>query len=608
MCLEPVTSAMLEAESIGLANDPYWETLLHYEKGWFSGYRSLIDDPGFFLSPRGKTDKKAELNATIEGILNPDAGLDDKHPQCRFPARTEWLKENIPALKNSLPDVICPHFDNISEKIAPKHVSIIFPYYNMSDPASIFGHTMLRLEPGNRSPLLGYSVTYSANNGNSGPVMLVIGGLTGYFPGLYTVAPYFEKLNEYTAIEKRDVWEYELDFTEDEVRRMYLHIWEMAPVYSGYYFFDENCAYSLLFLLEAARPGIKFTGGYTWVIPSDTIRAVANSGLVSQINYRPSKIKKMETIADSLSVQGVLMAKDVADGEMPPDSVLKSELSDRQKIAVFDLASELVRYNFQGAAPKETEIYKARSLEILLARSQYTDKNDYTVKRPEVSPDKGHLSSRLMAGAGYGGGNTYLRTGLRTVYHSLIDNTEGYLEGSGITAGEINLRWYPDSNKTNIEKLALFDLISLTPVTKLFASPSWRFAGGIYDRSILPDRTLITGYLSGGGGIAIPAYDNMLVWGMAMGQLQGAERYKSWLTAGFGVNGGIIYPTGNFGKFLTEVNYMRYTEKGGHYEGDLNIQYAVYPSVNRAFIAGAKWMQENAYFKNEISLTYMLHF
>ncbi len=605
---DPAQTVIAEADRKKLADDPYWETLLHFETGWFSNYRSLIDDPRFFLSPKGKTDKKAELDATITGILNPDVTLGDEHPQCRFPARTAWLSENIPSLKQALPEVICPKFDNTTEKIKPKHVSVIFPFYNLSGPASIFGHTMLRLEPENRSPLLGYAVTYSADNGGSGPAMLVAGGLTGYFPGYYTVVPYFEKLNEYAAIEKRDVWEYELDLSEDEVWRMYLHIWEVAPVYSDYYFFDENCAYNLLFLLEAGRPGIKLTGDYFWVIPSDTTRAVANAGLVSKINYRPSYTKRMEATAEALSMKGISLARDVADGKVPPSAVKESELSERQRIATLDLASELVRYDFQEAAPKEMEIYKARSFDISRERAQYKEKNEYPIPRPPVSPENGHLSSRALLGGGYSDDSAFVRAGFRTVYHSLIDNAAGYLEGSNITAGEVKVRWYTDTGKFNIEEAALFDLVSLAPVTRLFGSPSWRLAGGLYDRSIRADRTLLTGYLNGGGGITLPLYDNMLIWAMLMGELQGADRYSSWLTVGYGFNGGIIYPTGSFGKFLIEGNQMWYTDAGKHVEADISVQYAVYPAVNHAFVAEAKWMQESNNFESEFGLTYMLHF
>ncbi|MCK7512715.1 MAG: DUF4105 domain-containing protein [Desulfobacterales bacterium] len=66
--------------------------------------------------------------------------------------------------------------------------------------------------------------------------------------------PYYAKLQEYSDVDHRDIWEYSLNLTEPEIRRMMLHIRELDAIASDYYFFDENCSYLLFSLLEAARP------------------------------------------------------------------------------------------------------------------------------------------------------------------------------------------------------------------------------------------------------------------------------------------------------------------------------------------------------------------
>jgi hypothetical protein len=87
------------------------------------------------------------------------------------------------------------------------------------------------------------------------------------------------KIQEYGDFDHRDIWEYRLNFNADEMRRMLYHIYELDNIFSYYYFFDENCSYSLLFLLDAARPGLAlsdefYSRFFTWVIPIDTIRGV----------------------------------------------------------------------------------------------------------------------------------------------------------------------------------------------------------------------------------------------------------------------------------------------------------------------------------------------
>ena len=63
-----LSQILASAHQMKLHEDPYWHILLHYKPGVF-GYESLVDDPGFFLAPDGKTNPDAELDATIRVIL-----------------------------------------------------------------------------------------------------------------------------------------------------------------------------------------------------------------------------------------------------------------------------------------------------------------------------------------------------------------------------------------------------------------------------------------------------------------------------------------------------------------------------------------------------------
>ena len=84
-----------------LANDPYWINLGHYETGKLGGWRSYVDDPAFFLAETGATDPAAELQATLIAIQSPD-NLGDQHAQCKYPARTRWLREAVSAPGDSV--------------------------------------------------------------------------------------------------------------------------------------------------------------------------------------------------------------------------------------------------------------------------------------------------------------------------------------------------------------------------------------------------------------------------------------------------------------------------------------------------------------------------
>ena len=68
--------------------------------------------------------------------------------------------------------------------------------------------------------------------------------------------PYYVKVQEYSNMESRDLWEYELTLSAAQVSRLVMHAWETRATHFDYYFFSRNCSYQLLALLEAADPDL----------------------------------------------------------------------------------------------------------------------------------------------------------------------------------------------------------------------------------------------------------------------------------------------------------------------------------------------------------------
>lgn len=581
--------ALRQAQEKNLAQSPYWESLVHYKTGWFTGYRSLIDDPLFFLAPDGKHNPEAELEATIQKILSRGA-VDDMHAQCRFPARTQWLADELPGLAENLPEASCPRYDDVTARMAPVKATLVFPFYNMDGPGSIFGHTMLRLEKENSAPLLGYAVTYAAQADDAGPVGYIVYGLLGGFDGLYTVLPYAEKLNEYSSIESRDVWEYELNLSRKEVMRMYNHIWEMSLVRSDYFFFDENCAYNLLFFLEVARPGVLLTDGYITVIPADTIKAISRADMVAKINFRPSNTKRMQSMADMLSSAEVSMAKNIALDKTPVAEAVSLNIPNEKKAAMLDLSAELVRYYNTRVNDEQMAVYRRLSIETAMARAKLPVKNEYFVAEPGVTPEQGHETVRATAGGGYAFDSPYVELGFRPAYHSLEDNADGFLEGTNTTLGDLRLRYYTDSERLGIQRFSIMDLHNLVPRTSLFQNTSWLLSAGVEDRSVNADESFRVYYLNGGGGLTYQFGDHFMLWGALSAEAHYQEKAPYHLPFGAGPKGGAIVSAGKFGKVVLEAKHLWYTDTSEHREADLSLKYSFFPGRNHALTLEGRYL------------------
>jgi hypothetical protein len=282
--------ALGEARGLRLADHVAWRRLVHYRATWLGTFKSEVDGPEFFLSPNGKHDPERELAATLRAFFAPvQPGREDSHAVCRFPARFEWLDARL-RLQSAVSRPQCSRLGRFYSALAAARVSIVYAANSLEYPASAFGHTFLRLTPRD-NPAAGTGVDYQASTDTSNPVLYGVKGLTGLFDGRFGFHPISEKLHEYASEQDRELWEYELALAPTEVRRLALHLWELATTRSDYFYLTENCSYQVLAALEAAAPRLELVSQLKFVVlPADTVRALFQArGLVRRVQYHPSE-------------------------------------------------------------------------------------------------------------------------------------------------------------------------------------------------------------------------------------------------------------------------------------------------------------------------------
>lgn len=498
-----LTELKARAEEKKLYTTREWDVLLHYKKKLLGGTESLVDDPKFFLAPDGKKNPGAELNATLEGLFREDLKGDDK-TACKFIARYHWLKSELDIDESRLPPFECKKFQEIIDKIKPRKVVLIFPTAHMNSPASMFGHTLIRVDTRYESKLVSYAVTYAANATDKNGVLYAIKGLFGFYHGYYSILPYYEKVREYNNMERRDIWEYELNFTEEEVMRMVEHIWELQDTFSYYYFFDENCSYELLFLFEAARPSIYLTDGLNLsVIPADTVKQVEDLGLVSAIHYRPSQATMIENLASKLNDDEKKLAIQIASKGLDPASISQSELPPETRATLLELAAELAQYRYAKRLMKK-EDYQKQFISILAERGKLGDTGESAADSvPEPpKPEDGHASKRAAIGVGLRDDQLFMDFRIRPAYHNLLDPDDGYLSGSQIDFFDTNFRYYFEKDKLELERFSALSIVSLSPRDEFFQPHSWKVDTGVRRKMFSNGENDLVFYLNPGGGFA----------------------------------------------------------------------------------------------------------
>src|SRR5699024_9065802 len=87
---------------------------------------------------------------------------------------------------------------------------LVFPAAYLNSPSSMFGHTLLRLDASSDpdSVWLSQAISFGAQVGKHDNSAQYVwrGVITGY-PGQFTVEPYVDKIQQYSHMENRNIWE-----------------------------------------------------------------------------------------------------------------------------------------------------------------------------------------------------------------------------------------------------------------------------------------------------------------------------------------------------------------------------------------------------------------
>jgi len=536
-----------QADTQKLAQQREWHILLHYQPSQ-DGYVSEVDDPRFFHAPDGKTNPQAELEATLKAFFAPslEADATAQHPQCAFVARYHWLKQQLNFDLLRLPLQLCPDFEQWLAQLQPAGLSLIFPAAYLNNPSSMFGHTLLRIDQADQNEqtrLLAYAINYTAATEEENGLVFALKGTTGGYPGLFSILPYYKKIKEYSDLEHRDIWEYQLNFSPEEVHRLLRHVWELNDIYFEYYFFDENCAYHLLSLLEAARPTLHLREQLpAWIIPADTVRTViAVPGILKQAIFRPASATKLRHHLQQLPPKQQDLVYQLATWEIEPEDTRLAALDITTRTQVLEVAYDYLYYQHKGSQANKTGARRLRKL--LVARSRLPSNIAFSPLPMPSPPEQGHASFRLTAGSGYDGDQHYQNLQLRPAYHDLLDPNTGYTPGAQINFLDLSLRYQNQALK--FEGLKLIDIVSLTPSDRFFQPFSWKINTGWLRRQLSKGERALVYRTNGGAGLSYKPLANVLGYAFLETSLDIGGKLQHDYALGFGGSMGLFVDGGS---------------------------------------------------------------
>jgi len=397
-------------------------------------------------------------------------------------------------------------------------------------------------------------------------------------------------VQEYSNMENRDIWEYRLDYTADEIRQLIRHVWELLLIDSDYYFFSENCAYRLLALLDVLREDSNFTvdGHFPlYAIPVDTVRALDQAGLIRQRSYRPSLASRLRNAMQKLDGASRRLVIGLADGRQQLDAI--RNLSPADQVAVLDATTRLLQFRRQGGSD--------RAQVVLSARSRLPAAAAVPASQPQPTPpEQGHASARIGVAAGQYRQAGLLTLQIRPAFHDLLDAPAGYVPGAAINVLETELwlwREFDGDTQLRLQQLSFINIRSLPAVTDWYRPLSWSLDVRLQQQSaaafaMADDFISLQTRLAAGQTYALNPAGSTKAYALLLADMQLADAFDQGYAVLPGLQlGGLLY--GAAGQFHLQLETLRDIAGHASEQRSLQLQYQYNLQANSALRLSARW-------------------
>lgn len=368
-----------QAQRLDLAHHPTWLKLLHYER---DDKQSVVLTDDFFLSPEGRRDPKAELTATIHAYFAPWGENSDEQARCRFPARYFWLSQHLPLPDYYLREPKCTRLEKWALFSSVKSISLFLVSGYFGNPASTFGHALLKLNTDSTDDQYGLfdlTLNYGALVPENENVLRYIakGIFGGYVAGFSDRYFYTEDI-VYSRTEFRDIWDYRLALSDDQRTLLIFHIWEIVGKKFDYYFLNKNCAYRLAELVDMVIEEDLLDNLHPWYFPVELFHSLNDIDrdrhahnrlrLIQSVRYIPSSRRKLYHQLKLLSPQELEVFNAIVLSGANAMSIHLEKLTVGQKISVLDSLLAYQQYRLIAEGPDSGRNRREVKDQILLAR------------------------------------------------------------------------------------------------------------------------------------------------------------------------------------------------------------------------------------------------
>lgn len=384
---------------------------------------------------------------------------------CKYPARFKYL---APKLNIDESFFHCNEFEDWKDSFEANGLSIIFASQYLENPASSFGHTFFKINSNKKALYLNKVISFAANVPEkiSAP-SYVWKGLTGGFEGTFSIYPFYMTFQEYANMERRDLWEYELELTQEQVENILRHLYELINgAKLDYTFLAKNCSGFLLRVVDTELNENLLDELPYYVMPLESIKVLTRKKLVKKITFHPSITSRLRDQSKKLTLS--------ESKEILSFIQQRGNLSKDNSKEVLDLGIEYLNFLRQKNAGVLSVDDQAKFNKLLSARASkgQGEEKRQLIGEDVLEPTLSSGSQRLSVGV-FKKENVFTTVSYRPVGKDFLDRPNGYLRESEInvlkTDVSINLSKASD-NFFNVDIIGLKKYVDYDVINK---NASW---------------------------------------------------------------------------------------------------------------------------------------
>lgn len=465
-----------------------------------------------WFKPSDRAGQRAEYDR-----LSAQLALGDFSWVCDYPARADFIASRAdiditPALRR------CTDLDEFLQKVPFDSLSVVFASEQLNAPASVMGHSFLKIEGKNAAQeSTAYAISFLTNVSTINFPNLALEILLTGREGYVTLGPYGQIISDYVDAGERSVWEVEVPTSPASRRLAQLHIWELRNARPEYLFIKFNCATFLDRLLYLASPQAADKGSY-FLTPLDLYKNAAHAA-TKPVKVTPARQWIFRSLDASLTVSPEIiekvLTKEKAGGV---DALSANDM-------VYALALNEALFA-DGRIDADRGLANHHALSAQMRSSQFDPSNYWLEhhKSPlDVKPD-----SQVFAGFKKLGDAELFQFGYLPAARQFMDNREAYFAQQENLLSRFLLSVDKESGTFRLEDYTLVSLKSILPNHRRQKGFSFAFDLSARRFEDIDLTRKLSGNLSAAFGGALSITQDVVAYALVGGGMRHNQKNGFW--------------------------------------------------------------------------------